>query len=229
VAVQGDQRTNSLISWERAYKATLLPLIILQNKTVKTIKYNKTKTAVLHSRNKILKFQTFWNCQLSNLCTLFIMVDYLNTSITTFLTLHQSTNIKQGLLFSKNIVYPHWKRLWVSFLWSILIPKCGLTFLKIWNRSCVLPLENNIKTSCYLENIPVDFSFIYLSLFCDIVFNAPFSLISFSSAVTRRTPVYIGMLLPSIVCCCCFVYVSYLTLIPCILLLYFLYLWNVFN
>jgi len=34
-----------------------------------------------------------------------------------------------------DITYPEWKRLWVSFLWSILVPKFSLIFLKIWNLS----------------------------------------------------------------------------------------------
>jgi len=34
----------------------------------------------------------------------------------TLLRLHQSTTIKQDLLLCKNIIYPEWKHLWVSFL-----------------------------------------------------------------------------------------------------------------
>ena len=41
--------------WGRANKATLLPLIRLQNKAVRTLEYNKTKTTVLYSKHKILE------------------------------------------------------------------------------------------------------------------------------------------------------------------------------
>jgi len=66
-----------------------------------------TKLKQLHSipSRKFEICQIFLNCQSLITCTPFIMVDYLITSITTLLRLHQSTNIKQDLLLSKNIVY----------------------------------------------------------------------------------------------------------------------------
>jgi len=45
--------TYSILNWGRA-KTTLLPLIRLQNKAVRTLEYDKTKTAVLYSLHKIL-------------------------------------------------------------------------------------------------------------------------------------------------------------------------------
>ena len=47
--------TYSILNWGRANKTTLLPLIRLQNKAVRTLEYNKTKTTVLHSKHKILE------------------------------------------------------------------------------------------------------------------------------------------------------------------------------
>jgi len=47
--------TNSKLNWGRANKTTLLPLIRLHNKAVRTLEYYKTKTAVLNSKHKILK------------------------------------------------------------------------------------------------------------------------------------------------------------------------------
>ena len=44
-----------------------------------------------------------------------------------------------------------------------MVPKFGLIFLKIWKFFRLFPLENNIKTSCYLARIPVDFTFTILS------------------------------------------------------------------
>jgi len=47
--------TYSIFNWGRAKKTTLLPLIRLQNKAVKTLEYNKTKTTVLYFKHKILE------------------------------------------------------------------------------------------------------------------------------------------------------------------------------
>jgi len=47
--------TYSILNWGRANKTTLLPLIRLQNKAVRTLEYNKTKTTVLYSKHKILE------------------------------------------------------------------------------------------------------------------------------------------------------------------------------
>jgi len=46
--------TYSILNRGRANKTTLLPLIRLQNETVRTLKYDKIKTAVLYSKHIIL-------------------------------------------------------------------------------------------------------------------------------------------------------------------------------
>ena len=45
----------SILNWGRANKMTLLPLIRLQNKAVRTLEYNKTKTTVLYSKHTNLE------------------------------------------------------------------------------------------------------------------------------------------------------------------------------
>jgi len=47
--------TYSMLNWEMANKTTLLALIRLQNKGVRTLESNKTKTTVLYSKHKILE------------------------------------------------------------------------------------------------------------------------------------------------------------------------------
>jgi len=47
--------TYSILTWGRVNKKTLLSLIRLQNKAMRTLEYNKTKTTVLYSKRKILK------------------------------------------------------------------------------------------------------------------------------------------------------------------------------
>ena len=110
--------------------------------------------------------------------------------ITTIWRSHKPTNIKQSLLLCKNIIYPEWKRLWASSLWSILVPNFGLIFLKIWNFFRRIHLKNNMKKSCYLAKNPVDFRFISLSLFCKIVLMLLFSVIPFISTVADPTFVH---------------------------------------
>jgi len=145
-----------------------------------------------------MAYLIYFNCQLPNSCTPFIMVNYLITLITTLLRLHQSTNIKRDLLLCKNIIYPEWKHPWVSFLWSILVRKFGLTFWRNWNRLRLIPLAKNIKKSCYLARLHVDLCFICLShsvwspfyilvTFCNIALMPLFSLQS-TSIVTHATP-----------------------------------------
>ena len=47
--------TYSILKWERVNKTNLLSLIRLQNKAVRTLEYNKTKTTVLYSKHNILE------------------------------------------------------------------------------------------------------------------------------------------------------------------------------
>jgi len=128
------------------------------------------------------------------------MVDYPIALITTLPRLHQSTNIKQDLLLGKSIIYPEWKQLWVSLLWSILVRKFSLTFRKNWNHLRLIHLAKNIKKSCHLARLPVDLRFICLShsvwslfyilvTFCNIALMLLFSLLS-TSIVAHPTPVH---------------------------------------
>ena len=47
--------TSSILNWGRANKTTLLPSIRLQNKAVRTLENNKTKTTILYSKHKVLE------------------------------------------------------------------------------------------------------------------------------------------------------------------------------
>jgi len=57
----------------------------------------------------------------------------------------------------------------------MLVPKFRLIFLKVLNFSCLICLANNIKASHYLDKIPVNFHFICLPLFYNIVLVPHFS------------------------------------------------------
>jgi len=86
-------------------KTIILALIRVQNKAARTLTYELKQLFCILS-TELLIFQTYFNRQLPNSSTLLITVDYLNTSVTAFLILHHSTNIKQRLLCCKNIIYP---------------------------------------------------------------------------------------------------------------------------
>ena len=47
--------TYLILNWGKPNKTTLLPLIRLQNKAVRTLEFNKTKTTVLYSKHEILE------------------------------------------------------------------------------------------------------------------------------------------------------------------------------
>jgi len=57
--------TYSILNWGRANKTTLLPLIRLQNKAVRTLGYNKTKTTILYSKHKILEIPDLFQLSVS--------------------------------------------------------------------------------------------------------------------------------------------------------------------
>ena len=95
--------------------------------------------------------------------------------------------IKQGLHLCKNIIYPEWKHLWVRPLWSMLVLKFALIFLRIWSMSHLIHLENNTKKLCYLAKCPIVFHFICLSFFCNI-FSAPF--FPYTSPIAHPTTVH---------------------------------------
>jgi len=147
------------------------------------------------------------------------MVDYLITLITTLLRLHQSTNSKQDLLLCKNIIYPEWKHLWVSFLSSILVRKFGLTFRKNWNHLRLIFLAKNIKSPAILPSTSCWSSFYMLVTFClifvlyschilkycaDAIIFPPIYLYSCSPH-----PLYIGMLYPTVFCCCFYAFFTW--------------------
>jgi len=121
------------------------------------------------------------------------MVNYLLALITTFLKLHQSTNIEQGLFLCKNIIYPERKCLWVSFFKKYIDPKMWSALPESFKSLSLYSSEKQYKTSCYLAKLPAGFRFIRLSLFCNIVLIPLFSLVSFTCAVAHPTPLYIGI------------------------------------
>ena len=169
----------------------------------------------VYSKHTILNIPDFFtiNCQSPNSCSPFVMVGCLIILTTTLPKLHQSTNIKQVLLLCKNIIYPNWKRPWVSFLCSILVPKFGLIFLKIWN---LFRLGKQYKNALLSRQKSCWFSFYMLVTFCNIVLMPLFSLLLLPLQLLTPRPVHRHAFLPLFLCCCFCLF--YLTSIRCILL-----------
>jgi len=64
--------TYSIVNWVRVKKTTLLPLIRLQNKAVRTLEYNKTKTTMLYSKREMLEIPDLC-CSFSYSCCYFVV------------------------------------------------------------------------------------------------------------------------------------------------------------
>ena len=112
--------TYSILNWGKANKTTLLPLIRLQNKAVRTLEYCKTKTTVLYSKHKILEIPNFFELSVAKFMYYFHnggLLNHFDNYFSEVASIHKyQTNIKQDLLLCKNVIYPEWKQLWVSFL-----------------------------------------------------------------------------------------------------------------
>jgi len=136
--------------------------------------------------------------------------------------MHQSKNITQDLLLCKKY---HLLRVKTSLG---QLPKFGLIFLKIWNLSRLIHLENNVKTSCYLANFPVGFRFICLPLFSNMVFSAPFSHIFYLYSCSSQ-PMYTRMLFS--LCLCVVVWFTNFIwrIFDAFCYFFFCYMWNVFK
>jgi len=72
-------------------------------------------------------------------------------------------NSQTGLASLQKHYLPRMKTYLGQLSLSILVRNFGLNIPEILKSSSPYSFENNIKTSCYLARIPVDFRFTYLS------------------------------------------------------------------
>jgi len=72
---------------------------------MRALEHDKTKTTVLYSKHKIFNIPDLFELSVAKFVYCLVTVNYLITLITTFLRLHQFTNMKQGLLLCKNNIY----------------------------------------------------------------------------------------------------------------------------
>ena len=84
--------------------------------------------------------------------------------------------------------------------------KFGLTFPKIWNRLRLIHLAKNIKKSCYLARLPIDLRFICLS---HSVILRWWRYFPYLPPELLTPPLHIGMLFPTVFCCCFYIYFTW--------------------
>ena len=152
---------NSILNWGRANKTTLLRLIRLQNKAVRTLEYNKTKTTVLYSKHKILEIPGLFQLSVAKFMHSFYNGGLPNHFDNYFAEIASVHNYQTRLSSLQKYYLPRMK----TFLGQLSLKYIGP---KIWsnipeNRLRLIHLAKNIKKSCYLARLPVDLRFICLS------------------------------------------------------------------
>ena len=111
-----------------------------------------------------------------------------------------------------------------------MVQKFVLTFRKNWNLLRLIHLAKNIKKSCYLARLPVDLRFFSLS---HSVWSSFYILVTFRIFppiyLYSCSPhlLYIGMLFPSVFCCCFYAYFTWRWFDA--FYYFYYYLSNVFN
>ena len=190
--------TYSILNWGRANKTTLLPLIRLQNKAVRTLEYNKTKTTIVYSKHKILEIPNLFQLSVAKFIYSFYNGGLPNHFENYFAEIASVHKYQTRLASLQKYYLPRMKTSLGQLSLKYIGPKIGLTFRKNWNHLRLIHLAKNIKKSCYLARLPVDLRFICLSHsvwssfyilvpFCTIALMPLFSLLS-TSIVTHLTP-----------------------------------------
>jgi len=155
--------TYSILNWGRANKTTLLPLIGLQNKAVRTLEYNKTKTTVLLSKHKILEIPDLIQLSVAKFICSFYNGGLPNQIDNYFAEIRSAHKYQTRLASLQKYYLPRMKTSLGQLSLKNIVRKFGLTFQKNLNRVRLIRLAKNIKNSCYLARLPVDLRFICLS------------------------------------------------------------------
>jgi len=131
-------------------------------------------------KTKFIVAQHYWQSRLLNLCSLFIIVDCLNTLTTTFVTLCQFIIVKQSLLFSKIAITQNENMPRSTlFIARTLIPIFGLKYLIILSLALFSSgkQNKNVLVSCQ------DVSWFFILTFLGFFFNFLYSASSFYSTL----------------------------------------------
>jgi len=190
--------TYSILNWGRAKKTTLLPLIRLQNKAVKTLEYNKTKPTVLCSKHKISEIPDLFQLSVAKFMYSFCnggLPNHFNNYFAEIASVHKYHTRLASL---QQYYLPRMKTSLGQLSLKYIGPKIWSNIPEKLKSSSPYSFGKNMKKSCYLARLPVDLHFICLShsawssfyilvTFCNIALMPIFSLLS-TSIVTHPTP-----------------------------------------
>ena len=155
--------TYSILNWGRANKTTLLPLIRLQNKAVRTLEYNKTKTTVLYSKHKILEIPDLLQLSVPK----FMYVFYnggLPYHFDNYFAEIASVHIYKTRLASlQNYQSPRMKTSLGQLSFKYIGPKIWFNIPEYLKSPSPYSFGKKYKKFCYLARLPVDLRFIGLS------------------------------------------------------------------
>jgi len=211
--------TYSILNWGMANKTTLLPLIRVQNKAVRTLEYNETKTTVLYSKHKILEIQDLFKLSVDKFMYSFYSGGLSNHFDNYFAEIASAHKYQTRLASLQKYYLPRLK----TSLGQLSLKYIGP---KIWSD-----IPENLKSSSpysfgkQYKNVLLSCEnscwslFYVLVTFCNTVLMPRFSPIYLY--ICWPHPLYIGILFSRCFLLSFFLY--YLTLIWCILLHFLLF------
>ena len=192
--------TYSILNWARANKTTLLPLIRLQNKAVRTLEYNKTKTTVLYSKHTILEIPDLFQLSVVKFMYSFYNGGLPNHFDNYFAEIASVYKYQTRLASLRKYYLPRMKISLGQLSLKYIGPKIWSNIPEKLKSTSHYSFGKKYKKFCYLARLRVDLRFICLShsvwpsfyilvTFCNIVLIPLFSLLS-TSTVTHPTPVH---------------------------------------
>jgi len=179
--------TYSILNWGRASKTTLHPLIRLQNKAVRTLEYNKTKTTVLYSKHKILEIPNLFQLSVARFMYSFYNSGLPNHFDNYFSEIASVHKYQTRLTSLQKYYLPRMKttlgQLSLKYIgpkiWSNIPENLKLSWLYSFGKKykkVLLSCQNSCWSSFYM-----------LVTFCNIALMPRFSLLS-TSIVTHPNP-----------------------------------------
>jgi len=155
--------TDSILNWARANKTTLLPLIRLQNKAVRTLECNKTKTTVLYSKHKILEIPDLFQLSVAKFMYSFYNGGLPNHFDNYFAEIASVNKYQTRLASLQKYYLRRIKASLVQLSLKYIGPKIWSNILEKLKSSSPYSFGKKCKKSCYLARLPVDLRFICLS------------------------------------------------------------------
>jgi len=155
--------TSSILYWGRANMTTLLPLLRLQNKAVRRLEYNKTKTTVLYSKHKILEIPDLFQLSVAKFMYSFYNGGLPNNFENYFPEIASFHKYQTRLASLQKYYLPRMKTSLGQLSLNHIGPKIWSNVPEKLNRLRFIYLAKSMKKSCFLAKLPVDFRFICLS------------------------------------------------------------------